>query len=108
MPSAMVLHTYLGLAESSRQNIDRVCLVEQFGFESQAGREPKVGVRRARKAVDAAMAASAVRVDGHVETHLGRIVRGDDALRAIRQYGLGRVFENFFLVPAVVCLFENQ
>src|ERR1700743_3567490 len=64
------------LGEFSLQNIDRVCLVEQFGFEIQAGREPKVGVRRARKAVDAAMAASAVRVDGHVETHVGRIVRG--------------------------------
>ena len=55
----------------------RIVLGEDAALEVLAGREAEIGVGRARVAIDAAMLAAAIDVDGTVEPEIGRIVAGD-------------------------------
>ena len=84
------------------QQLRRIGLGEQFGFEVEPRRQAEKGVGRPRKAVDAAMLAAPVGVDRTVEADVGRIVAGDDLARGIdRDRGLER--RQFIeALPAVV------
>src|SRR5690606_25043996 len=60
-----------------------VGLVYDAGFEVDAGREIEPGVGGPRITVDAAVFATAVRVDGAVEGDVGRFVVADHAPRGV-------------------------
>jgi len=52
------------------EQLRRIDLVEELGLEIQAGGQIQVGVRRARVAVDAAVFAAALGVDGLIERNV--------------------------------------
>ena len=64
-------------AELAPQQGDRVGLVEELRLEVAAGGQPEPCVGRARIAVDAAVLASPVGVDGAIEGHVRRHVARD-------------------------------
>ena len=89
------------------EQLVRVRLGEQLRFEIEAGREPHVGVGRAREAVDAAVLAATIGIDRAVERNVGRVVAGDDTAGGVdRDGGLERrqVLE---ALPAVVETFAR-
>jgi hypothetical protein len=53
------------------EELRRVRLGKQLGFEVEAGREAEIGVGRPRKAVDAAVLAAAIGIDGAIEGDVG-------------------------------------
>ena len=83
-----------GLPEFAPQQVRRLRLGHDLGLEVEAGREPQVLVARPREAVDAAVLAAAIGVDGPVERDVRRVVPGDDRLRPVdddfRRNALGR------------------
>ena len=84
------------------EELGGVRLREQLGLEIEPGREPLIGVGRAREAVDAAMLAAAIGVDRAVEADVGRVVSRDDGARPLdRHLGLERR-RLFGQIPAVV------
>ena len=88
--------------EFALQQFRRVGLHEQLGFEIEPGREPHVGVRRPREAVDAAVLAAAVRVDRAVEADVGRVVAGDDLARGLDRDGRLEGGQLLDRLPAVI------
>jgi hypothetical protein len=54
------------------------------------------------------VAASAIRIDGNIESHVRRVIRGDDAAGAVGQYGLVEALLDLVLIPTVVHLFYRQ
>ncbi len=57
----------------------------QAGFEVEARRKPQIGMAGPGIAIDAAMLASAVRIDGRVERQVWRLVARNDALGFLRE-----------------------
>src|SRR5579863_2859080 len=84
----------------------RVRLVEKTCLEIDAGRETHVGVARPRVAVDAAMLAAAIGVDGILEGNIRRIVARDDMSRPIGLDGRGDALGLLLRVPAIVHVLE--
>ena len=60
------------------QLLRRVRLHVQLGFEIKPRGMAEIGMRRPREAIDAAMLAAAIGVDGPIERDIGRIITGDD------------------------------
>ncbi len=60
------------------EQLGRVRLGEQLGFEIEPRRQAEIGVGRAREAIDAAVLAAAIGVDRAVEGNVGGVVPGDD------------------------------
>jgi hypothetical protein len=90
-----------GMCELGAQQLGRFEFREQPRLEVEPGREAEIGVRRPRKAVDAAMLAAPVRVDRLLEGNVGRVVARDDAARLIGRDrgGDGRRIAVLFLRP---------
>ena len=73
------------------QDLGRVRLGEDPGFEIQAGRQVEIGMRRTREAIAASVLAAPVGVERLLERDVGRRVAGDDAARDfLVQLGLRR------------------
>ena len=68
------------------QKLGRLRLHEQLGFEIEPRRQAEIGVRRARKAIDAAVLAAAIGIDRTVEADIGRVVAGDDLARSVDRH----------------------
>jgi hypothetical protein len=68
------------------QELCSLRLCKQLGFEIEPGRKPEIGMRRPRKAVDAAVLAAAIRIDRAVEGNVGRVVAGDDLAGGVDRY----------------------
>ena len=88
--------------ELALEQFRRVRLHEQLRLEIEPGREPHIGVGRAREAVDAAVLAAAIRIDRAVEADVGGVVARDDLARLL--LGDGRLEGGQLLdrAPAVV------
>src|SRR5919112_699159 len=67
------------------QQLGGVLFNQDPALKIQPRREAEVFVVRAGEAVDAAMAASPVRVDARVEADVGAVVAGDDRTRGVTQ-----------------------
>ncbi len=73
------------------EQLRRVGLGEQLGFEIEPGREPEIGMRGPCEAVDAAVLAAAIGVDRAVERNIGRVIACNDRARLLdRDLGLER------------------
>ena len=80
-----------GRRQFALQQLRRVRLHEQLGFEIEPGRQAEIGVGRPREAIDAAVLAAAIGIDRAVEGDVRRIVAGDDLARRVdRHRGLER------------------
>ncbi len=85
------LRLITGRGQFALQQLGRFRLDEQLGFEIEPGRETKIGVGRAREAVDAAVLAAAIGIDRAVEADVGTIVAGNDLAGGVgRDRGLER------------------
>ncbi len=62
------------LRQLGGQKLGRVLLDEDAAFEIEPGRQPEIGMRRPREAIDAAVLAAAIGIDRALERHVGRIV----------------------------------
>ena len=80
----------------------RVRLHEQLGLEIEPGREPEIGVRRPREAIDAAMLAAAIGIDRAVEGNVGRLIARDDLARGVDLYRRLERRQFVEALPAVV------
>ena len=69
------------------EQLDRIGLVKKFALEVQSRGQVQVGMRGAREAIDAAVFAAAVGIDGLIEGNVGRIVVRDDAARGFGAHG---------------------
>ena len=99
------LASVAGRAQLLREKPGGVRLEEQLGLEVEARREPEIGMGRPREAIDAAMLAAAIGVDGAVEGDVGRAVAGNHLPRRIgRERGPERRqgFSGSAVAPAVV------
>src|SRR5204863_7849830 len=76
-----------------------------FGFKIKPGRQAEIGMGRPSEAVDAAMLAAPVGVDGTIETDIGRIVAGDDLARGIERY---RCLERRQFIEALPAVIERD
>jgi hypothetical protein len=84
-------------------------LVEQPGFEIEAGREPEPGMCGPREAIGAAVLATAVGIDGTVEADIGRIVVRDHRAAGIdTERGHRRRQRLLEAAPAVVDLLAGR
>ena len=70
-----------GLGQFALQYRRRLGLGEQSTFEVQSRRQIHIGVGGARIAIDTAMFATAIGIDGQIERQVRRLVTVDDALR---------------------------
>ena len=78
-----------GIAEFLLQQLGGVDLGVELGLEIEARRVAEVGMRGAGEAVDAAVLATPIGVDGLVEADVGAVVAGDDAFgRLVAHVGL--------------------
>ena len=84
------------------QQIRRIRLDQQPGFEIEPGRHSEKRMRRPREAVDAAMLAAAIGIDRTVEADVGRVVAGDDLARGIERHGGLERRQIVEALPAVV------
>src|ERR1700738_2225217 len=72
--------------ELALQKLRGIRLGKQFGFEIKPGRESEIGVRRPGEAIDAAVLATAIRIDGAIERDIGRVIAGDDPAGGIDRH----------------------
>jgi hypothetical protein len=72
-----------GAGQLRAQQLGRIGLGEQPGFEIQPGREFEIAVRRPRIAVAATVLAAAVGIDRLGEGEIGRRIAADDAARTL-------------------------
>lgn len=72
------------------QEVGRIRLGEEFRLEVEAGREVQVGMRGPGIAVDAAMLAALIRVEGLAEGNVGRGVARDDTPALLHGDGGGQ------------------
>src|SRR5262249_20591702 len=52
------------------EQLRRIRLGEELGFEIESGRQAEIGVGRPREAVDAAVLATAIRIDRSIERNI--------------------------------------
>ncbi len=71
------------LRQRGAQQLGGIGLGVKLGLEVQPGRQVEIGVAGPRVAVDAAVLAAAIGIDGGVEGDVGRLVARDDAARAL-------------------------
>jgi hypothetical protein len=64
--------------ELALEQLRRLGLGEQLGFEVEARREAEIGVGGAGEAIDAAVLAAAIGIYRPIEGNVGRLVAGDD------------------------------
>src|SRR5437879_5278953 len=77
----------------------------ETGFESQPRRQAEIGMRRPREAVDAAMLAAAIGIDGAVEADVGGIVARDLLSRGV---DLDRRLERRQFLEALPAIVEGD
>src|SRR5205809_125896 len=74
-------------------------------FEIKPRRQTEIGMRRPRKAVDAAMLAAAIGIDGAVEADVGGIIARDHLSRGV---DLDRCLEGRQLLQALPAIVEGD
>src|SRR5262245_41129381 len=67
------------------QQVRSILCDDDLRFEIKAGRKSEILMIRPCEAIDAAMLASSIWVDTHVETDIGAVVICDDASRLVLQ-----------------------
>src|SRR5687768_17281206 len=77
------------------QKLRRIDLDEYFAFEIQSRRQAQVTVGGTREAIDAAMLASAIRIERNAERHIRRLITAE--------YGFGMFFDDLGL-PCQSCI----
>ncbi len=91
-----------GGGELAFQQLRRVGLCEQPGLEIDARREPEIGVGRPGKAIDAAVLAPPIGIDGAIERDVRRIIAGDDLAGAVDGHRCLERRQLLEVLPAVV------